>query len=294
MFIFFVNNNRNFKKLKKMQSLFSNKAIFFLFLFKMISSKKNSRKNYSDSSYSFLILMIILSIVILIIILLIIYICFFQKYKNKNIDKTLFEKKKKIYLFQNIITPLKYNDEYEKFGNQCSICLEKYGEKKKICLTECNHIFHFKCLRKFILESKFSLCPLCKFDLVKNLKEKNINFNNIIINELSLDDEEEENPENNNINSYSNSNNSNNKNNSYNNIRILYNDNEIDDSVRENNSNILLKERKKQKLILLNDDNSMKRFRGNLMSEDINRYKPNKINFSKNHESYIIHNTEVI
>ena len=277
-----------------MQSLFSNKAIFFLFLFKMISSKKNSRKNYSDSSYSFLILMIILSIVILIVILLIIYICFFQKYKNKNIDKTLFEKKKKIYLFQNIITPLKYNDEYEKFGNQCSICLEKYGEKKKICLTECNHIFHFKCLRKFILESKFSLCPLCKFDLVKNLKEKNINFNNIIINELSLDDEEEENPENNNINSYSNSNNSNNKNNSYNNTRILYNDNEIDDSVRENNSNILLKERKKQKLILLNDDNSMKRFRGNLMSEDINRYKPNKINFSKNHESYIIHNTEVI
>ena len=278
-----------------MQSLFSNKAIFFLFLFKMISSKKNSRKNYSDSSYSFQILMIILSIVIVIIILLIIYICFFQKYKNKNIDKTLFEKKKKIYLFQNIITPLKYNDEYEKFGNQCSICLEKYGEKKKICLTECNHIFHFKCLRKFILESKFSLCPLCKFDLVKNLKEKNINFNNIIINELSLDDEEEENPENNNnINSYSNSNNSNNKNNSYNNTRILYNDNEIDDSVRENNSNILLKERKKQKLILLNDDNSMKRFRGNLMSEDINRYKPNKINFSKNHESYIIHNTEVI
>lgn len=258
----------------------------------MISSNKNSRKNYSDSSYSFLILMIILSIVILIIILLIIYICFFQKYKNKNIDKTLFEKKKKIYLFQNIITPLKYNDEYEKFGNQCSICLEKYGEKKKICLTECNHIFHFKCLRKFILESKFSLCPLCKFDLVKNLKEKNINFNNIIINELSLDDEEEENPENNNINSYSN--NSNNKNNSYNNTRILYNDNEIDDSVRENNSNILLKERKKQKLILLNDDNSMKRFRGNLMSEDINRYKSNKINFSKNHESYIIHNTEVI
>lgn len=277
-----------------MQSLFSNKAIFFLFLFKMISSNKNSRKNYSDSSYSFLILMIILSIVILIIILLIIYICFFQKYKNKNIDKTLFEKKKKIYLFQNIITPLKYNDEYEKFGNQCSICLEKYGEKKKICLTECNHIFHFKCLRKFILESKFSLCPLCKFDLVKNLKEKNINFNNIIINELSLDDEEEENPENNNINSYSNSNNSNNKNNSYNNTRILYNDNEIDDSVRENNSNILLKERKRQKLILLNDDNSMKRFRGNLMSEDINRYKSNKINFSKNHESYIIHNTEVI
>ena len=283
-----------FKKLKKMQSLFSNKAIFFLFLFKMISSKKNSRKNYSDSSYSFQILMIILSIVIVIIILLIIYICFFQKYKNKNIDKTLFEKKKKIYLFQNIIIPLKYNDEYEKFGNQCSICLEKYGEKKKICLTECNHIFHFKCLRKFILESKFSLCPLCKFDLVKNLKEKNINFNNIIINELSLDDEEEENPENNNINSYSNSNNSNNKNNSYNNTRILYNDNEIDDSLKENNSNILLKERKKQKLILLNDDNSMKRFRGNLMSEDINRYKPNKINFSKNHESYIIHNTEVI
>ena len=277
-----------------MQSLFSNKAIFFLFLFKMISSKKNSRKNYSDSSYSFLILMIILSIVILIIILLIIYICFFQKYKNKNIDKTLFEKKKKIYLFQNIITTLKYNDEYEKFGNQCSICLEKYGEKKKICLTECNHIFHFKCLRKFILESKFSLCPLCKFDLVKNLKEKNINFNNIIINELSLDDEEEENPENNNINSYSNSNNSNNKNNSYNNTRILYNDNEIDYSLKENNSNILLKERKRQKLILLNDDNSMKRFRGNLMSEDINRYKPNKINFSKNHESYIIHNTEVI
>ena len=277
-----------------MQSLLSNKAILFLFLFKMISSTKNSRKQFSDSSNSFLILMIILSIVILIIILLIIYICFFQKYKNKNIDKTLFEKKKKIYLFQNIITPLKYNDEYEKFGNQCSICLEKYGEKKKICLTECNHIFHFKCLRKFILESKFSLCPLCKFDLVKNLKEKNINFNNIIINELSLDDEEEENPENNNINSYSNSNNSNNKNNSYNNTRILYNDNEIDDSVRENNSNILLKERKKQKLILLNDDNSMKRFRGNLMSEDINRYKPNKINFSKNHESYIIHNTEVI
>ena len=230
-----------------MQSLFSNKAIFFLFIFKMISSKKNSRKNYSDSSYSFLILMIILSIVILIIILLIIYICFFQKYKNKNIDKIFFEKKKKIYLFQNIIIPLKYNDEYEKFGNQCSICLEKYGEKKKICLTECNHIFHFKCLRKFILESKFSLCPLCKFDLVKNLKEKNINFNNIIINELSLDDEEEENPENNNINSYSNSNNSNNKNNSYNNTRILYNDNEIDESVRENNSNILLKERKRQK-----------------------------------------------
>ena len=131
---------------------------------------------------------------------------------------------------------------------------------------------------------------------MNNLKEKNINFNNIITheNELSLDNEEEENPENNNINSYSNSNNSNNKNNSYNNTRILYNDNEIDYSLKENNSNILLKERKRQKLILLNDDNSMKRLRENQMSEDINRYKSNKYNISKNHESYIIHNTGVM
>lgn len=59
------------------------------------------------------------------------------------------------------ITICLYKDleESKKIDNNCSICFEKLSDDI-LGITSCNHIYHHKCIREWISNSKS--CPLCR------------------------------------------------------------------------------------------------------------------------------------
>ena len=97
---------------------------------------------------------------------------------NNNIElkkKTLLENKIK-YIIKNEIIKIKFSQEKFNHDEICSICLGKYDEKNDICITPCKHYFHFFCLYQYIINSKDTNCPLCKFNFLNVLKGKNIDI----------------------------------------------------------------------------------------------------------------------
>lgn len=52
---------------------------------------------------------------------------------------------------------------------ECSLCLEEYGEDEEVLTLRCGHIFHEHCLGPWLVRSL--LCPICKRDLVESADE---------------------------------------------------------------------------------------------------------------------------
>ena len=79
------------------------------------------------------------------------------KIKRKNI------KKKNIFKNLEKYKRINKNDELIINNNICIICHNKYkiGEYKRN-LHYCNHIFHRKCIDKWLFRSKNMDCPLCR------------------------------------------------------------------------------------------------------------------------------------
>jgi len=105
---------------------------------------------------------------------ILIIISFFYLYKKlkeflkKSKDKKLIKLHRKHLLFQQIITPTIYESDEEEV---CPICLQNLKKNKsKVCITKCKHIFHFYCLKKYVLNTDKNICPLCKEDLFKDTK----------------------------------------------------------------------------------------------------------------------------
>lgn len=65
-----------------------------------------------------------------------------------------------------------FNDSLGKYNLNCTICLEEYTSKSTVCLTPCNHVFHYDCitvwLTKNLLNSK---CPNCNFHLLPEVND---------------------------------------------------------------------------------------------------------------------------
>ncbi|XP_047312669.1 E3 ubiquitin-protein ligase RNF6-like [Impatiens glandulifera] len=45
-------------------------------------------------------------------------------------------------------------------GEACCICLEDYIHGEDICKLRCNHIYHFDCIKRWLMQKNF--CPMCK------------------------------------------------------------------------------------------------------------------------------------
>lgn len=79
------------------------------------------------------------------------------------------ENKKKVEnLIKSSLTSQIYN-ENNGIKNKCSICLEdlKVGIDK-VSITPCKHIFHYDCLRKWLLENyQLPKCPNCNYNIVE-------------------------------------------------------------------------------------------------------------------------------
>ena len=106
-------------------------------------------------------------------------------------------RKKIELLFKTKLYPRKYSTNIMKENTGCSICLGKFeNQKSLICLTVCNHIFHYECLKQWGEEQTEEFkCPNCKFDFLKEdepiiinvATKKENNNNNTINNNLNSD-----------------------------------------------------------------------------------------------------------
>ena len=110
--------------------------------------------------------------------------------KNK---KDMIKIIKKHFLFQNLIIPEIFIEKLKFYDNICSICLNAFIENQsKICVTQCHHVFHFYCLKKYVLENNGRKCPNCNYDLFRILDKIKFNYNLVKI--IPLD--ENDNPNN--------------------------------------------------------------------------------------------------
>ena len=81
-------------------------------------------------------------------------------------------------LFKSILLPIKY---YKYLGvkngnpsSLCTICIEEYKEgKSKVCFTPCQHVFHYKCLKDWLMKNLLNpKCPNCNYNLLKEDKNE--------------------------------------------------------------------------------------------------------------------------
>jgi hypothetical protein len=132
------------------------------------NSKKTAFRNLEVSGKEIGII-VYCSVVFILVIISSIYLYkkfkeFLKKFKNKK----LLKEHRKHLLFQAILIPQIYEKEEEEV---CAICLQNLKIKKsKVCFTNCKHVFHFYCLKKYVLNSDKTICPLCKEDLFKDTK----------------------------------------------------------------------------------------------------------------------------
>ena len=69
---------------------------------------------------------------------------------------------------KNYLGPKSCKEEYQKFNDFCTICIEKFkNDLDMISLTPCFHLFHHDCIKDFFKKSKDAKCPNCKMDYIK-------------------------------------------------------------------------------------------------------------------------------
>ncbi|CAD8181697.1 unnamed protein product [Paramecium octaurelia] len=90
-----------------------------------------------------------------------------------------FEMREKQFTYGRSLSK-KEDDEFVNMNNQiqckdlqdnCAICLDPLSNQQPIKTTPCKHIFHAKCIEKWLQKNQF--CPFCRFDLkIDNLKQQ--------------------------------------------------------------------------------------------------------------------------
>ena len=156
-----------------------------------------------------LIFLIIILSILLIILLLILFRKLIGKY-NKRIERShvtfvrtnstnqneiLLNKQKLIKLFSTKLKPIYYNQKMNIFNDNCSICLNIYFRGQKIIKLNCQHIFHEKCIKKYLKNNlKNPKCPNCNKSILNYSKKeikikKTPNIQNILILNSNLSSE---------------------------------------------------------------------------------------------------------
>jgi len=82
--------------------------------------------------------------------------CSYSQGQNEVLERPLLEYKPT--LEKSIINEDKLLDK------ECVVCLEPYEKEDEISKLPCNHIFHYKCISKWVLTNQ--TCPLCRDNLL--------------------------------------------------------------------------------------------------------------------------------
>jgi len=100
--------------------------------------------------------------------------------EEENEDLKLYYEKRKKFILELNEFQYKHIKKYTKIKERkCSICLVKYKSSDIIKEFPCKHIYHKKCILKWIKNS--NRCPLCKYDMtgdINNIDIKAISKNN--------------------------------------------------------------------------------------------------------------------
>ena len=78
-------------------------------------------------------------------------------------------------LSKSKIKGIKYIEEINYFKDNCTICLENFDSQSMVIILYCKHIFHYECLKDFMIKNKNkqeAKCPNCK-NQVQILTEEN-------------------------------------------------------------------------------------------------------------------------
>ena len=133
-----------------------------------------------------IIIIIIFLSILLIIILYILYLKISEKCNKRertrisfvrgistNQNEILLNKQKLIRLFSTNLKPIYYNQKMNTFNDNCSICLNNFFRGQKIIKLNCDHIFHEKCLKKYLKNNlKHPKCPNCNKSILNNRKNE--------------------------------------------------------------------------------------------------------------------------
>ena len=79
----------------------------------------------------------------------------------------------------NDLRKWKYHKEFSQEKISCVICLECVNEGDDVCALQCNHIYHERCIREWLLKSSNMNCPICRSQTVQTSEE---NENRFLIN----------------------------------------------------------------------------------------------------------------
>ena len=161
-----------------------------------ISTNNSIKKNKSNNETRNLI--IIFSTIISVVIIIIILWVYYNRKKEirlqnerraqierENNNKIIEAENNFKFLFEQILFP-KVFDIKNIINNciNCTICLEIFNDgENDICITPCDHIFHYNCIRKWAEKNKMNLkCPNCKQDLIQRqiIRPITINISNQI------------------------------------------------------------------------------------------------------------------
>lgn len=89
-------------------------------------------------------------------------------------------------MFSNVIKAIPFSKNVGKYNTSCTICLEEFQCEHIVCVTECLHVFHVECLKKWLITNVMNpKCPNCANNLLKETNMKNIELqeaqnNNVI------------------------------------------------------------------------------------------------------------------
>jgi hypothetical protein len=75
---------------------------------------------------------------------------------------------------------VKYSEKLNVFEINCTICLEDFNERSDVIVLECKHIFHFDCLKDWLLKNLLHpKCPNCNYNVLfgRDAKELNVRIN---------------------------------------------------------------------------------------------------------------------
>jgi len=100
-------------------------------------------------------------------------------YENENYyaEASSFITFKKISIWEKTLNTekIKLDKKSPLVSDDCSICLSKLKKKSVLKVTSCGHVFHKKCLEKYISTIHNSdtvpLCPLCRSGNADSLKQ---------------------------------------------------------------------------------------------------------------------------
>ena len=196
-----VNNSKKVPTLYYKLSIYNN-YIFLILLFSCLNNincNDNDSKNNTKALITLILLIVASLVIIVLIIVFVVCICCKKRQNNRNnyIDgNNVLERgspeevdlRERItnegvkalsdFLREKLITDI-YNNKFEIFGTQCSICLDNFENNNSlIIMGGCFHIFHHKCLctmaekvdlNKSIL-SQF-ICPTCRNNLIDGIKK---------------------------------------------------------------------------------------------------------------------------